>query len=155
VLARGCEIHAFRAGDDTSAVAECLFSQSSALDGLGRSKAALDITDRALAIFLRVDGEIHPHVAGSLAQRAALLATLGRTAEAAGDFERAIGVFEKLQLDPGHLADTKWSLAKLLWKRDPARAKTLLGEAIVLFGQASGSWAETKAEAEALLRTAR
>ena len=111
--------------------------------------------DRALTILLRVDGEVHPRVASALVQRGALREVVGRTPEAVADLERAIKVFEQLQLEPGHLGGAKWALGKTLWKRDRVRSKALITEAIALFDKASDAWAMSKADAQEFLRTAR
>ena len=154
-LGRACEIIAFTAGDDSQQSAECLLSQSIALDGLNRGKDALAIVDRGLAILMRVNGEEHPSTASALVQRGALRDEVGRHAEAVADLEKAIAIFEKLQLEPGHLGGAKWALGKSLWKSDRPRAKQLVEEAIALFAKGSDSWAASKAEAEALLRSAK
>ena len=152
-LARACEIIAFGAGEDSSPHADCLLSQSIALSELGRTKEALALVDRGVDALVAIDGEVHPRVASALVQRGALRAMLGRTDEGIADLERAVAAFEQLQLEPGHLGGAKWALGKTLWKRDRVRAKKLIEEAIALF--TSDAWAQSKADAEQFLRTAR
>ena len=152
-LARACEIIAFGAGENSSPHADCLLSQSIALSELGRTKEALALVDRGVDALIAIDGEVHPRVASALVQRGALRAMLGRTDEGIADLERAVAAFEQLQLEAGHLGGAKWALGKYLWKRDRARARKLIEEAIALF--TSDAWAQSKADAEEFLRTAR
>jgi hypothetical protein len=69
-----------------------------------------------------------------------------------GDLERAVAIFAKVQLDPGHLASAKWALGRELWSRDPARARSLIDEAMTLFETAGGAWQPARADAASWLR---
>ena len=152
VLARACEIIAFGIGEDSTQHAECVLSQGIALEGLGKPTESLAVIDKAVDWLVAFDSATHPRSASALVQRGALRAELGNQAGAVADLEKAIVAFEKLALEPGHLAGAKWALGRTLWKSDRARAKILIEEAVALFGKASTSWAEAKTDAEAWLR---
>ncbi|MBA3503385.1 MAG: serine/threonine protein kinase, partial [Deltaproteobacteria bacterium] len=130
VLARACEIVASGFNTFTSQYAECLLSHAIALDGIGKTKAALVLADEALDTLELIDGDTHPRVASAHVQRGALRVVAGRQADAIVDFEVAIAAFEKLTLEPGHLAGAKWALGRTLWKSQRARAKQLVEEAV-------------------------
>ncbi len=150
LLDRACEIIAFGVGDETTNHADCLSTKSMTLANLNRLKEAEATIDRALAILIETDNE-SARTANAYLQRGELRGLARRTAEATADLEKSIAIFEKLQLEPGHLAGAKFTLAQVLWPADKARAKLLATDAIGLFENASPSWAPQLAEARVWL----
>ncbi|MFN0247011.1 MAG: protein kinase domain-containing protein [Kofleriaceae bacterium] len=148
---RACEIIAFGAGDDSFNHADCLSTKATILANVGRPKDAEATIDNALAILLATDGEISARTANAYLLRGELRGLARRTAEATSDFEKSIAIFEKLQLDPGHLGGAKLALAQILWPADKARAKALATDAIELLSKGSASWAPLVADARAWL----
>ena len=150
LLDRACEIIAFGVGDETTNHADCLSTKSMTLANLNRLKEAEATIERALAILIKTDND-SARTANAYLQRGELRGLARRTAEATADLEKSIAIFERLQLEPGHLAGAKFTLAQVLWPADKARAKQLATDAIALFEKASSTWTPQLAEARVWL----
>jgi serine/threonine protein kinase/tetratricopeptide (TPR) repeat protein len=150
ILERACEIIAFGVGDHSLNHADCLQEKSATEGNLGRLKQAEATIERALAILVDVDAD-SARTANAYLQRGELRGLARRTVHATHDLEKAIAIFEKLQIDSGHLGGAKFVLAQVLWPADKARAKRLASEAIDHMSKGSATWAPQVAEARAWL----
>jgi tetratricopeptide (TPR) repeat protein len=147
VLERACEIVAFTTEDGSPPHAECLLYETNPLQGLHRHREALAIIERILPIFAKAYGDGTPQYAELIVERGSIQRDLGHAAEAQADLEHAIALFEKASLEPGHTAAAEAELAKLLWKREPARAHQLLDDALAKFDHAIPSWNHVRDDA--------
>ncbi len=130
LLGRACDIIAFAQDENAAAEGECWISQVTAEAELGRDAEALVLAEKVLAIFTQAYHAPHPELANALVARGALLARRGKVTEGIADLEGAIGQFEQLALEPGHLGAAQWELSRILWRRDPERAHALIATAI-------------------------
>ncbi|MDB4963998.1 MAG: serine/threonine kinase family protein [Myxococcales bacterium] len=149
--ARACDIIAFETGDDSSSTAWCWLDESHALAGLGTHGAALAVVERALEILRDAYPDDHPQLAEVYAVRGRLHAALAHVADATADLERAIAVFARTPMDPGQRADAEWELGKLLWPREPARARPLIEGATRTFSAGGPRWERSRRAASAWL----
>ncbi len=109
--------------------------------------------NKVVAIFTKTYGAEHPQTANAVLNRGSVHSDLGSHAAAIADYEQAIVRLEKVALDPGHLAASKWALAKELWTTDPARAHHLIHEALTAFESASPNWYRYRDDAQVWLAT--
>jgi eukaryotic-like serine/threonine-protein kinase len=148
---RACDILAFHHGEDSRMHAECSILHAMALHTSGDLRRSLALIVKAAPVVLATYTEPHPQIANVLLTRGTVLLDLGRRDAAVPDLERAAAQFEKLALDPGHLAGAQFVLAKALWPRDRARARALLDTALATFETASPAWTRTRDEARTFL----
>ncbi|MBA3501850.1 MAG: tetratricopeptide repeat protein, partial [Deltaproteobacteria bacterium] len=113
VIARSCDIIAFETGDDSTALAQCWMSQTSALLGLGKKAEALALVDKAVPLMLAAYGQAHPLVATALVLRGIVHARLRHRAFAAADLEKAIRILEAVPYDPSLLDEARRQLARV------------------------------------------
>jgi tetratricopeptide (TPR) repeat protein len=151
LLARACEISAFTTGDTTARYASCEVTDAAALEALHHHAEALARLDHAVATMIKSVGAAHPAVGEALILRGAAHAALGHHRAALGDFERAVELLRKADIEPGYLANAKWSLSKELWPNDPARARVELAAALSLFETTGGKWSKPRSAAAAWL----
>jgi tetratricopeptide (TPR) repeat protein len=152
-FARACDIAAFHNGDKSTDHAACELAQAMALSDAGHHARALSVIDNALPVLVESFGEPHPQVANALLTRGTLRIAAGQEDAGIEDLERAVKNFEQVTADAGHLAAAQWGLARALWKRDHARAKRLLEQALETFDKASLSWMAQHVEASQWLAT--
>ncbi len=148
VFARACDIAAFRHGERSPDHAACQLLQVMALVAADQDEAALALIERALPVLVTSFGEPHPQVANGFALRGHLRVALGQRDAGIADLERAIASFQKITVDPGHLAAAQWGLAQALWDKDRARAQAMIEDALKTFEHASPTWATLHAEAK-------
>jgi eukaryotic-like serine/threonine-protein kinase len=150
LLARACEIVAFRTGADLPQMAECRFYQAQALRGLHHPREALAILDDVAPRFAATYGDSSSELGQVLHERGVAAGELGRVAAATTDLERAIELSSQHGLEPGYAAQSEVALAQLLWRREPKRARELLDDALAKLQHAGPSWKQLEREAKAL-----
>jgi len=150
---RACDITSFQTPDGSTSQADCWLGESGPLFEIGKKQEALALIEKTLAIYFKSYPDPHPQTAQALVTRGQLQGGLHHHDAAVADLERAIAMFDKLALDPGHVAQARWILAKELWQTDATRAHSLLDEAVAALDKAGPAWAQTRADATKWLAT--
>ncbi|MGE0870722.1 MAG: tetratricopeptide repeat protein [Kofleriaceae bacterium] len=145
---RACDILAFHAGDRSAPPTLCTLNHTDALAGLGLHSQALALIDEALPIAIQAYGEHHPQVGMAHARRGRVLVKLGRTAEGIAALERAVGVLDATQEEPGRSGWAMLELGRTLWINDPARGHALISDAAAKLRAGAPAWRSELSDAE-------
>jgi tetratricopeptide (TPR) repeat protein len=118
-------------GPDHPEVANALDRLAQVLLADGLHAEALEESEKALAIKEKALGVDHLDLCYSLENIGAALVGLRQPAKAIPPLERAIALRQKAAMEPGELAEARFSLARALWDaaRDRARARALARQA--------------------------
>jgi tetratricopeptide (TPR) repeat protein len=109
------------------------------LNALGRYREARTFFGRALEIWERQLGSDHQNLAYPLTGIGIGYLAEGRATEALVPLERALSIREAHEPELSRLAETKFALARALWKsnRSPSRARSLAKEARQAYAKSS------------------
>lgn len=140
LAARACEIIAFRATEDSTQYGACQIQHLQILGHLDRDNEALAICNKVLPMMVAKDGEPNPEVANAAYHCGVIHADVGDEASARALFERALATYTSAKLESGYAGQARWSLAKLLWRHDPERARKLMEQAVADFKTSTAGW---------------
>ena len=77
-----------------------LCSMGNVLHSQGKFPEALEVHNKALVIYLKIHGHMHPHVAGTLGNISNVYQAQGKFPEALETFKKVLNIFEKIH---GHM----------------------------------------------------
>jgi tetratricopeptide (TPR) repeat protein len=129
LLERSLEIKRAIGGEDSPEIAHTLLSLYEVERAAGRDAEAIDLIGRALVMREKALGPDHPLLVVALYGRAQMYERTERLDDAIADLERAAGIGARRTVDAVLLADVRWRLGRLLWSREPTRARELVTQA--------------------------
>jgi eukaryotic-like serine/threonine-protein kinase len=128
VIARSCDVVAFRAGDSSTQEAECRISEVIPLGATGRLKEASALADRVIATLEQAEGMNHSEVVLTLGERGEVKDAMGDHAGALADLNSALERFDKAPDDPQRRIALRIAIAQAMLATDPVAAKKALTE---------------------------
>ncbi len=115
-------------------------------EGQGRLEDACDYHRRAITLWEESLGATHPYLGHALTSLGRAELSRGNPEGAQPLLERALKIREQRKALPAELAETRLVLARVLWPREPARARTLAERAQHGMEAAPPGFAEQRAE---------